>query len=165
MPRAIVLNEDDQDGDFNPTGDSTTKMKGKSKAKENAAKLMKSKGKSKGSAAVGISPKAQVEVGKEQRESQGMAKNEGKQKDATAVDKEVFKSCEFIEDEIQLVGSAAVADDDIPPPASMGSEARSDVAAALTRPTGAGGLATSSSFAAPSKGSNAPLLPTPTHKQ
>jgi hypothetical protein len=62
------------------------------------------------------------------------------------------------DDEIQLVDSTAV-DDDIPPPALIGNEARSDFAAALTRPTVAGGLATSSSFAAPSKGPNTPFSP------
>ena len=59
---------------------------------------------------------------KGKRESQGTGeKNKGKQKAATVADKEILKSCELIEDsddEFQLVGSAAVADDDIRSPAS-----------------------------------------------
>jgi hypothetical protein len=62
VPRAVVLDEDDQDGELNPTGDSTTKKKGKSKAKEEVAKPTERRGKSKESAAAGFPPKAQVEV-------------------------------------------------------------------------------------------------------
>ena len=165
VPRAVVLDEDDQDGDFDPTGDSATKKKGKSKAKEKVAKPTKSKGKPKESATAGISPKAQVEVvittTKGKGRAKAPAKNKGKQKDATAADKEVFKSREFIEDsddELQLVGSAAAtaADDSIPLPVlpnAIDNEARSNSAVA-TRPTVAEGLATPSSFAPPSKGSH-----------
>ena len=166
VPRAVVLDEDDQDGDFNPAGDSATKKKGKSKAKEKVAKPTKSKGKPKESATAGISPKAQVEVvittTKGKGRAKAPAKNKGKQKDSAAADKEVFKSREFIEDsddELQLVGSAAAtaaADDNIPLPVlpnTIDNEARSNSAVA-TRPTMAGGLATSSSSAAPSKGSH-----------
>ena len=160
VPRAVVLDENDQDSDFNPAGDSATKKKGKSKAKEKAVKPTKSKGKAKESAVAGISPKAQVEVvittAKGKARARAPAKNKGKQKDTASADKEVFKSREFIEDsddELQLVGSAAAAND-ILPPAPIDNEARSDLATTLTRPTVAGGLATSSSSAAPSKGFN-----------
>jgi len=157
VPRAVVLDEDDQDADFNPTSDSATKKKGKSKGKEKAAKPTKSKAKTKEGAVV--LPKAQVEVLITTTKGKGRAKAPAKNKKDSTADKEIFKSREFIEDsddEIRLVGSAAdAAADNITTPVlsnTIVNEAQSNSAVV-------GGLATSSSSAAPSKDLNAPLSP------